>query len=140
MVKYQRWTHGIRNVRKKKINKYTFFFLFCCFSGVDPLFFPFFLFRSLFSSFRYSLMDCEFVTYLVRGRVRYVVKFSRAPTSAKGKKKKERGRERGRGRGRGERGTTVSKWSINVDETTSRHTKTPSEKEKRVGTRYNRSN
>lgn len=80
--------------------------------------------------------------------MRYVVKFSRAPTSAKGKKKRkearqrgrERGRERGRGRGRGERGTTVSKWCINVDETTSRHTKTPSEKEKRVGTRYNRSN
>ena len=39
-------------------------------------------------------MDCEFVTYLVRGRVRYVVKFSRAATSAKGKKKGKRERER----------------------------------------------
>lgn len=101
MVKYQRWTQGIRNVRKKKINKYTFFFLFCCFSVVDPLFFPFFLFRSLFSSFRYSLMDCEFVTYLVRGRVRYVVKFSRAATSAKGKKKGKRREKEGEGEGEG---------------------------------------
>lgn len=106
MVKYQRWTHGIRNVRKKKINKYTFFFVLL-FLRCGPPFFPFFLFRSLFSSFRYSLMDCEFVTYLVRGRVRYVVKFSRAPTSAKGKKKGKRAREREREREGRERHDSV---------------------------------
>lgn len=74
---------------------------------MDPLFFPFFLFRSLFSSFRYSLMDCEFVTYLVRGRVRYVVKFGRAATSAKGKKKGKRAREREREREGRERHDSV---------------------------------
>lgn len=90
-------------LEKKKINKYTFFFVLL-FLRCGPPFFPFFLFRSLFSSFRYSLMDCEFVTYLVRGRVRYVVKFSRAPTSAKGKKKGKRRDKEGEREGEGEGG------------------------------------